>query len=155
MKKLLLAIFAIFLLASCTPKDSFEFSYARPESVLPPIPVEESTTCVFDFIQNVDFDHESDSANFKFLEQSNPISIAFLDLSTDIPKSKGNNGQSELIKLRDDETSFLVAEAAPLESGTTIIYEIFKNENVAIWTKSYKIPFGGPPFGMISMGFCD
>lgn len=155
MQKLLPALLAILFLAACAPKDSFEFSYERSEGILPPLPIEDSTTCTFNFIHNVDYDEEADKLNFSFSQQKNLISIAFIDLNTESPKSKGNNGQSELIKLRDDETSFLLAEATPLSNGTTIIYEIFKDENVATWTKSYKFPFGGPPLGMISIGFCD
>ena len=155
MQKLLPSLLAILFLVGCAPKDSFEFSYERPATTLPTLPIENSTTCVFDFTQSVDYDQATNNAHFEFSEQSDPISIAFIDLDTDIPKSKGNNGQGELIKLRDDETSFLLIEAEPLSNGTTISYEIFKNENIAIWNKSYKIPFADVPFGLISIGFCD
>jgi hypothetical protein len=154
-KALTLIAISLTLLTGCSGSNTMEFSYERPKGILEPVAITESTTCIFNYVQSADFNQQSDKINYSFSKQSSPIIITFIDLNTETPKSKSNNGQGTLIKLRDTEDSFLVSEAEPLLNGVTIIYEIFKNENVATWSKTYKFPISGIPLGTFSMGFCD
>jgi hypothetical protein len=147
---LVVSLFFNFFRTSNNGGDIDIASYARPDSFTAGIPINQSATCTFPRVESASY---QEGIQFKSDKQEATISIAFIDLDTGKPKLKGNNGQSDLIKVADNEDTIAVIEESPARQGTINVFTIFKNERVATWTKQYKLL--NIPFGSLAMGYCE
>lgn len=87
---------------------------------------------------------------YQTTDQEKPILLTFAGLSGENPKMKGNNGDSELIKVKDDNETIVLIERSAF--GDLFLYTIFKKEKVAVWNKTYKLI--NTPYAHVSMGYC-
>ena len=134
------------------------FSYKRA-GVNINLPLKQSASCNFEKDVSVTYSSNHNSPkdkriDFKLNSNSQPITISFINLDTDKPTMRGNGGQSNLVKLIDNDEVFTVIEASPILFGTLQSFTIFKETGVGIWTKQYNLG-GEVPFGLVSMGYCD
>ena len=113
--------------------------------------------CEFKVITNFTYNNQKDTLSdkdrkvaYQTTEQETPILITFAGLSTDNPMMKGNNGDNQLIKIKDDNESVVLAEKS--DFGDLFFYTIFKKEKVATWSKSYMLI--NTPYAHLSMGYC-
>lgn len=159
-----LAVSIFFNFYSKNSNNKTALQYSRPDSITAGKPITQSATCKFLRVQNVTLEDRDNAAselanntNAKIFFESNaqkePNIVAFIDLDTNAPKLKGNAGQSNLIKVIDNQDTVSLIEEAPVEFGSIIVYTIFKKERVATWSKQYKLV--NIPFGLMAMGYCD
>jgi hypothetical protein len=113
--------------------------------------------CEFKVTSNFVFENKidtSDRANRKVYyntsEEKTPNLISFSGLSTETPRMKGNFGDEPLVILNNTPESITLATQNAF--GEIFIYNIFKEERVATWYKSYKL--ADLPFSLLSMGYC-
>lgn len=78
------------------------------------------------------------------------ISIAFTQLNTSNPKMIGNLGTADLILLKNNKDSIILATINDFDDMFT--YTIFKESKIAVWSKILNL--FGTPFTSTSMGYC-
>jgi hypothetical protein len=149
-----------------TGKSQFLGSYEDKSTIPTILPISQFATCSFNRLNNVSFSFldekneisltpvgkEKPKINYDSSVESQPNIVSFSDLDTKNPKMVANMGQDDLVKIYEDEETIHMIEKATLDSGTAVIYTIFKKEGVAIWTKQYS--FLGTPYGYMAMGYC-
>lgn len=113
--------------------------------------------CEFKVLSSFIYKNQKDSLSdvgrkvvYETVEQETPVLLTFAGLSTENPMMKGNNGDSQLIKVKDDNESIVLAEKNSF--GELFFYTIFKKEKVAVWSKTYKLL--SMPYAHLSMGYC-
>jgi len=117
-----------------------------------------SIQCEFKYFQSSEFsekgkEYDQDTYNKKIHNstdrQDNPTVINFLNIETDSPEIVGNNGSSELVKLKDNDEVIVMAED---NSTGVFIYTLYKKHGVMVWSKSYTLLW--MPYSYQSMGYC-
>jgi hypothetical protein len=158
-EKILIAVVAgglVFGFMKYNSSDTF-----NPPSQMRNLPITNSATCRFERIDEVIYKGKDDiledplkgRIEFSSHTQKEPVIITFVDLDTDKPKLKGNNGQGDLLVAYNDDDQIVLIEEGILNVGTFHNFTIFKKEGVAIWNKQYKII--ALPYGSTSMGYCE
>lgn len=108
---------------------------------------------VSDYVYNNEKDPLSDEdrkVHYSTSDSKTPNLITFAGLSTEEPKIKGNNGDSPLAVIKNDDDSLVLIEKNAF--GDMFVYTIFKQEKVAVWHKAYKLI--KEPYALLSMGYC-
>lgn len=77
--------------------------------------------------------------------------IIFAGLDTNVPKIKGNVGESPLKVIKRDASTLWLSEEPSL--GGINLFTIFLDRKMFICSKQYLLP-SGQPFGMMFMGHC-
>jgi len=96
------------------------------------------------------FSEENRKVYYETLNNKSLILVTFAGLSTKNAKIKGNNGDSPITILKNDEASIILVEQNDV--GDMFTYTIFKKEKIAVWNKTYKLI--GMPYALTSMGYC-
>ena len=146
------------------------FVWTRPISPLLKLPITQSATCRFKKVVDVTFRKKLSSWDRIFAKEYVPDdpnepervyyshdedeadTVAFLDLDTNAPKVRSNNGQASLQVLYRVEGRMLTL--VHTETGAEV-YTIFLDKGVVILSQHEESVLMGGPSGVLEMGYCN
>jgi hypothetical protein len=169
--RLLVPVVAYLVLLGCskpatkeTPasgaSDGDLFVWLRPKTTIPiSLPIAQSTTCSFkkglsaSFMKIVPPDGPivPERIYYSTSDENETDTVSFVDLDTNSPKVRSNNGQASLKVIYRDENMLTLGHTAlnVFES-----YTIFTKKGVVIMSQHQNEAIIGP-FGVMEMGYCN
>ncbi|MCF7831253.1 hypothetical protein K9M41_04675 [Candidatus Gracilibacteria bacterium] len=151
MKKVLLIVFALLLLSGCTNNSSTD----NKKTILPDehwresqMPYSDSVVCALKMTAITEFKEGRIDGELSINEK--PMTIAFVDINTEVPSMIGNLGDKEpLTKIDNGTTVYLIEKTG---FGNLNVFTLFRDRNIVIMSKQYNLI--SMPFGMMMMGDC-